>query len=111
MRALRTFKVLKILKYWILLISFVDDIFKIPPIKARIIVVCCGALLAVHIFGCTFYMSARLKGFNSSTWVNNRGQLALTEPNSYLKAYSDTAYWAFQTLTTVGYGDFGAYND
>ena len=30
---------------------------------------------------------------------------------SYLFAYSMSGYWAFQTLTTVGYGDFGAYND
>lgn len=24
--------------------------------------------------------------------------------------YFRSAYWAYQTLTTVGYGDFGAYN-
>jgi len=27
-----------------------------------------------------------------------------------IKQYSMATYWAFQTLTTVGYGDFGAGN-
>jgi len=63
--------------------------------------------LLVHVVACTFWMSARLRGFRGDTWVYNRGDFDMTR----IRQYSNSMYWAFQTLTTVGYGDFGAYNN
>jgi hypothetical protein len=44
--------------------------------------------------------------FGTNTWVYNRGIL----DSGTKERYGVTLYWAFQTLTTVGYGDFGCYN-
>jgi hyperpolarization activated cyclic nucleotide-gated potassium channel 1 len=45
--------------------------------------------------------------FESNTWVYNKGII----DSSTRDSYAVTIYWAFQTLTTVGYGDFGCYNN
>ena len=64
------------------------------------------ALFMVHIFACFFYLSAKMHDFSSDTWVVQRDDLDTRGAQSYVLSI----YWAFQTLTTVGYGDFGAYN-
>lgn len=78
------------------------------PTKARLFVVIVIFFFIVHIFACTFYIIARVKDFDSNTWLaQNR---LLTVDDDSITSYSFVMYWAFQTLTTVGYGDFGAYN-
>ena len=47
-----------------------------------------------------------MRGFSEDTWVFQTGSLDQTTPRNYALAL----YWACQTLTTVGYGDFGSYN-
>jgi hypothetical protein len=44
--------------------------------------------------------------FAPNTWVYTRGIL----DSGVKESYAVTLYWAFQTLTTVGYGDFGCHN-
>lgn len=62
------------------------------------------ALFCVHIFGCFWFMTAKFSEFHPDTWVVRRGILDM----SVQFQYSESLYWAFQVLTTVGYGDFGA---
>ena len=47
-----------------------------------------------------------MNDFADNTWVAQKG---VTDESEFFK-YCLCLYWAFQTLTTVGYGDFGAYN-
>ena len=55
---------------------------------------------------CFWYLCAKMNDFAADTWVVQVGML----DESTVMKYSRSMYWAFQTLTTVGYGDFGAYN-
>jgi hypothetical protein len=52
-------------------------------------------------------MTANFMNFDSSTWVYRKEIIDMSIENQYLYAF----YWASQTLTTVGYGDFGAENN
>ena len=72
----------------------------------RIILILVVALFMVHIFACFFYLSAKMHDFSENTWVVQTDNLDTKGLMSYIMCL----YWAFQTLTTVGYGDFGAYN-
>lgn len=105
MRIIRVIKVLKLKKYYNHIFKLIDT-FKLKPTHSRIILILIGAMLLVHIFSCFFYLSARLYNFSRHTWVYNTNNLN-TSP---VKCYMLCVYWAFQTLTTVGYGDFGCYN-
>jgi voltage-gated potassium channel Kch len=63
--------------------------------------------LFVHLFSCFFYLTAKINDLNSTTWVYRQNlDLEHSVKNNYVYAI----YWASQTLTTVGYGDFGAKN-
>ena len=85
----------------------VEHYLKLPPAQTRVAVSCGLALLVVHVFSCIWWLQARLDHFGPATWVNQNGYSDL----SYTMAYSYSFYWAAQTLTTVGYGDFGAYSN
>lgn len=80
--------------------------FDLRSSQIRIVYIMIGSMFLVHLFACFFYLSAKMHDFESNTWVT---QLGLND-NSMAFMYCRSAYWAFQTLTTVGYGDFGAYN-
>ena len=56
----------------------------------------------VHLMSCFWFLAASLEDNMYNTWVGGRGVVD-AEPNyQYFNAF----YWAFQTVTTVGYGDF-----
>lgn len=105
LRILRIIKVLKLFKYSNLIFKIIGKL-NFKATESRILVIVMGAMFLVHIFACVFYLTARMKDFSADTWVVNRGNLDSSGPDSYALSM----YWAFQTLTTVGYGDFGAYN-
>jgi len=73
---------------------------------SRIGIIMFLAFFLVHIFACIFFLAAKMNEFTVDTWVNQKGML----DSSMEMKYVYSLYWAFQTLTTVGYGDFGAYN-
>jgi len=56
-------------------------------------------------------MTARFQDFAPNTWVY---QKTIKDEkffdHSKMDMYFQCVYWACQTLTTVGYGDFGAFN-
>lgn len=58
-------------------------------------------LMAVHIIACMWYYSAKLDEFNPDTWVV-RGEFIDADVGTL---YITSIYWAFTTLSTVGYGD------
>ena len=56
----------------------------------------------VHLMACFWFMAATLEDNLYDTWVGGRGLVDAAPGYQYLNAF----YWAFQTVTTVGYGDF-----
>lgn len=57
-----------------------------------------------HIYCCFWFFQAKLLDFPNDCWVVVKGFQDDTPGRQYLVSY----YWAFQTLTTVGYGDISA---
>lgn len=86
--------------------KILTEIFNFRRSFQRIVDIAIASLVFVHVFACYFYLSARQFDFRSNTWVYNTG---VADKHSFQK-YCRSVYWAFQTLTTVGYGDFGVYN-
>lgn len=56
----------------------------------------------VHLTGCFWFLFATLEDNLNDTWVGARGVINESQTYQYFNAF----YWAFQTVTTVGYGDF-----
>mmetsp|Transcript_24630 Transcript_24630/g.43472 ORF Transcript_24630/g.43472 Transcript_24630/m.43472 type:complete len:403 (+) Transcript_24630:855-2063(+) len=54
--------------------------------------------------GCFWFMSARIDDFTPDCWVVRRGILN----SDVMTQYLNSVYWAFTTVTTVGYGDISA---
>ena len=51
---------------------------------------------------CFWYMAATFNDNIHDTWVGGRDLVNESIAKKYLNAF----YWAYQTVTTVGYGDF-----
>jgi hypothetical protein len=56
----------------------------------------------IHIMTCFWYLAATFEENLYRTWVGERGIVDSSQMYKYLNSF----YWAFQTITTVGYGDF-----
>ena len=74
------------------------------PGVGKLITVLISVLFIVHFVACLWYAIAELNDFESDTWVVRMDIMY----DSIAKKYSTSMYWAFQTLTTVGYGDVRA---
>lgn len=105
LRILRVVKLIKITKYNSLFGNFIERL-KIKPGQSRVIVMFCSGFLGTHLMACFWFLCAKMNDFGADTWVVN---VEILDESTVMK-YSRSMYWAFQTLTTVGYGDFGAYN-
>ena len=58
-----------------------------------------------HLMACFWYMAATFEDNIYDTWVGNKGVVDLVEEKKDY-VYFNSCYWAFQTVSTVGYGDF-----
>jgi len=86
----------------------IDKYLQVKPTESRILLIVIMSMFLVHVFACIFYFASRMNDFDSNTWMGNNSFIDID--TSPLVSYFVCMYWAFQTLTTVGYGDFGAYN-
>ena len=80
--------------------------FDMKRSQSRIVKILTLAGFLVHLFACFFYLVAKMYNFEPNTWVYQKD----LQDQSGGFNWCRSVYWAFQTLTTVGYGDFGAYN-
>ena len=111
LRLLRLIKTPKIMKYW----NHVTRKLKkkilehISPIAMRIFIIVIFAIYMVHNLACLFYFAAKINFGKNNTWVQQSFDGRL-ENEGIVVRYFYALYWAFQTLTTVGYGDFAVTN-
>ena len=57
-----------------------------------------------HLAGCFWFLQAKLGDMEPDTWPVRKGLI----DEGMMMQYSVAVYWAFQTLTTVGFGDVSA---
>lgn len=103
MRIIRIVKLLNVDNYSRSLSRTVSK-YKIGNQISRMFKIVGLIMLTSHLFSCFFYMAAKFQDFSPATWVVSKG----FENDNEFKLYQRAVYWSFQTLTTVGYGDFGA---
>ena len=58
-------------------------------------------LFLVHLVSCFYFIIAQFTNFDPDCWVVRYN---LQDSDNFTQ-YITAMYWAFQTLTTVGYGD------
>ena len=84
-----------------------NNIFTILHINkgvGKLITVMVSVMFVVHMVACAWYWICDYNGFEPDCWVVRQN---LTDASIEFK-YISAAYWAFQTLCTVGYGDIPA---
>lgn len=82
----------------------VQDYLRIRNSVSRFFKGIATVLIAIHIISCMWYYSAKLENFAEDTWVTRLNYLDSDTATLYISSL----YWAFTTLSTVGYGDIYA---
>jgi len=95
LKMLRVFRKSTQLKEWM-------DSLNISVGMIRMLNVLLAMLFLVHLMACFWFMAATLEENLFNTWVGGRDIVDESSGYQYFNAF----YWAFQTVTTVGYGDF-----
>lgn len=102
LRIVRIIKLLNMKNYSLWLTSKI----RISRTHSRILKLISLAFLLVHLFSCFYYMASKFHDFSNDTWVVQTGTIYKDRWDTYFTCL----YWAFQTLTTVGYGDISPQN-
>ena len=59
-------------------------------------------IVLTHWVACLWYLQARYRHFNENTWIGANDLQYEKKDILFIQSY----YWALQTVTSVGYGDF-----
>lgn len=97
LKVLRLFKLLKMMRQWEeenMNMTRVIRLFKLVFLNA----------FFAHLAGCMWYFISNSQ--EGQTWLDT-----IPDPDDITSIYLTSVYWAFQTLTTVGYGDVQPYTD
>ncbi|CAI2382508.1 unnamed protein product [Moneuplotes crassus] len=103
MRILRIFKMSKIFKNNKTFMAIIK-IIKMNEGVMKLIKVAMATLLLVHLMTCFWFLFAKFSDFDPDTWVFRVD----IRDSHHWQQYLISCYWAFQTLTTVGFGDVGS---
>ena len=98
-RLLRMVKMLRVLKNQRVITDLIE-LLQVNPALTRLTKILAGVLYLVHIFACLWFFVANFEK-KYDNWVD---QMGLWDEASTYK-YLVSVYWAFQTVTTVGFGD------
>ena len=101
-RILRMLKMLRIFRKQSSLSQWMSNM-NISVAMIRMLNVLALQIIMVHLMACFWFLAASFEDNLYDTWVGGRGKVDAKPIIQYFHAF----YWAFQTVTTVGYGDFG----
>mmetsp|Transcript_14880 Transcript_14880/g.25342 ORF Transcript_14880/g.25342 Transcript_14880/m.25342 type:complete len:352 (+) Transcript_14880:683-1738(+) len=101
-RLVKMFRLLKVAK-----LQSMNKFLKLSNSIKEILKIIGAIIFMTHLMGCFWFLQAKLTDFPDSCWVVQDNMLYASSGNQYLVAF----YWAFQTLTTVGFGDISAGNE
>jgi len=80
-----------------------QDYLSIKHSAMKLLSFFCSVFVCVHIMACLWVFTAKLED-QPETWLVQKG----FQDGSTLSLYIAAVYWAFTTLSTVGYGDISA---
>ena len=102
-RILRLFKFMKVVKN-IKSLNYIFSKIRLNSAMTRLIAMIFVALFLVHLMACFWFLAAKFEDFSPDTWV---ARFELQDAD-HSTQYMHSLYWCFQTLTTVGFGDYPA---
>ena len=100
-RVLRMVKILRVFRKSTQIREWINSL-NIEVGLIRMLKVLFIQIFMVHIMACIWFLFASLEDNLYETWVGSRNIV----DSSMGQQYFESVYWAFQTVTTVGYGDF-----
>jgi len=103
LRILRLFKMVRLLKYN----RTMKKLFNAIQMNAgimRMLNLTVTVMFLVHLISCFWFLTCKLQDFAPDTWAVVFGLVEEGAGSQYITSM----YWAFATLTTVGYGDIHA---
>jgi roadblock/LC7 domain-containing protein len=103
LRIFRLFKIMKLLRYSVSLQRIMEKI-KMNAAASRMILITFLGIFFVHLVSCFWYFAAKMDDFGPDTWIFRLKMQDHTMPHIYLEC----CYWSFQTIATVGFGEFSA---
>lgn len=111
-RLYKLLRIIRVTKYgrlfrWDPLYEQIEEWLNSNLLLLRLSMYLITVFMSVHFFACLFYYAARIEGLSEATWVMRLGYQDKSSMGLYLTAF----YWAFTTISTVGYGDIHAFTD
>lgn len=99
-RLLRLLKLVRLLKQSKQM-KAISQFFSMTSGARQLVTIFISILFTTHLIGCFWFLMAKEWGFHPDCWVVRQG----IENADIGMQYLQSIYWAFQTLTTVGFGD------
>lgn len=94
-RLLRLLKLRRLMDEWAEVGMFATSVMRLLRVGFYMLIV-------GHMIACTWYFIAAIEGLDGNTWA---ASFDFSAQDDFAHKYTVSVYWAFVTLTTVGYGD------